>query len=91
MSNTDDASPTSVQARTPLPGRNQRRLPQILALVLVVLLLWFSEKIWTVVRAPVTQPVSPLVINDVSQLNPIHVNEVITPTTTSEIVEAVRR
>jgi FAD/FMN-containing dehydrogenase len=44
-----------------------------------------------VVRAPVAQPSSPLVVNDVSQLNPIHVNEVITPTTTSEIDEAVRR
>jgi FAD/FMN-containing dehydrogenase len=44
-----------------------------------------------VVRAPVVPQVSPLVINDVSQLNPIHVSEVITPTTTTEIVEAVKR
>ena len=43
------------------------------------------------VRAPVAQQVSALVINDVSQLNPVHVDEVITPTTTAEIVEAVRR
>jgi hypothetical protein len=47
--------------------------------------------IWSVVRAPLVQPLSPLVINDVSQLNPIQVNEVITPTTTEEIVAAVRR
>jgi FAD/FMN-containing dehydrogenase len=59
--------------------------------VLVILALWFIVMIWSVVRAPVVQQVSPLVINDVNRLNPIHVNEVITPTTTTEIVEAVRR
>jgi FAD/FMN-containing dehydrogenase len=53
--------------------------------------LWFIIKTWSVVRAPVVPHAPPLVINDVSQLNPIHVAEVITPTTTAEIVEAVRR
>lgn len=41
-------------------------------------------------RAPVFTP-EPLVINDVSQLNPIHVEQVISPTTTAEIVDAIRR
>jgi hypothetical protein len=91
MADTSDASPTPVQPAPPMPRRNVRRLLRILALVFVVLLLWFSAKIWTVVRAPVAQQISPLLINDVSQLNPIHVNEVITPTTTTEIIEAVRK
>lgn len=41
-------------------------------------------------RAPVVKQEAPLVINDVSQLNAIKVNEVITPTTTAEIVDAVK-
>jgi hypothetical protein len=90
MADTSDASPTPVQPAPPMPRRNVRRLLRILALVFVVLLLWFSAKIWTLVRAPVAQQISPLLINDVSQLNPIHVNEVITPTTTVEIIDAVR-
>jgi FAD/FMN-containing dehydrogenase len=47
--------------------------------------------IWSVVRAPVMPPQSPLVVNDISQLNPIQVAEVLTPTTTAEIVAAVKR
>jgi len=35
-------------------------------------------------RAPIVPQLPPLVVNDVSQLNPIHVAEVITPTTTAE-------
>jgi FAD/FMN-containing dehydrogenase len=46
---------------------------------------------WSVMRAPVVKQESPLVINDVTQLNRIQVNEVITPTTTAEIVEAVKK
>jgi FAD/FMN-containing dehydrogenase len=46
--------------------------------------------VWTVVRAPTEQTTSPLFIHDVTQLNPIHVSMVITPTTTQEIIEAVR-
>ena len=46
---------------------------------------------WTVVREPVEPEVSPLVVNDVSQLNPIRVSRVITPKTTEEIVDAVTR
>jgi hypothetical protein len=34
---------------------------------------------------------SPLLIYDVTQLNPIHVGMVITPTTTQEIIESVKR
>ena len=40
--------------------------------------LWFIVTIWSVIRSPVVPQVSPLIINDISQLNPIHVNRVIT-------------
>jgi FAD/FMN-containing dehydrogenase len=59
--------------------------------VLTSLLLWFIPFFWSVVRAPAPPAQPPLVINDVSQLNPIRVSEVITPTTTAEIVDAVKR
>lgn len=42
-------------------------------------------------RAPLAKQESPLVVNDVTQLNPIQVSEVIAPTTTAEIVEAVKQ
>lgn len=44
-----------------------------------------------VTRAPVARQTAPTIVDDVSQLNPIVVSEVITPTTTQEIVDAVRR
>jgi hypothetical protein len=62
-----------------------------LALALISLIIWFGAMTLSVVRAPVPRQEEPLVVNDVSQLNPIHVSEVITPTTTAEIVEAVKR
>jgi FAD/FMN-containing dehydrogenase len=46
---------------------------------------------WNVVRPPTKQGASPLLIYDVTQLNPIHVGMVITPTTTQEIIESVKR
>jgi FAD/FMN-containing dehydrogenase len=45
---------------------------------------------WGVVRAPAEPVASPLVVNDVTQLNPITVGRVIVPRTTQEIVDAVR-
>jgi len=61
------------------------------AIAVTAFALWFIVKTWSVVRAPVVLQGSPLIINDVSQLNPIRVNEIITPTTTTEIVKAVKR
>jgi FAD/FMN-containing dehydrogenase len=46
---------------------------------------------WNVVHAPTKQGTSPLFIYDVSHLNRIHVGMVITPTTTQEIIESVKR
>ena len=87
-----DASLSSAGTGTQSPSPNLRRLvKRIIAIVLASLVLWFIVKTWTVIRAPVIPQVSPLVVNDVSQLNPIRVSEIITPTTTAEIVEAVRR
>jgi FAD/FMN-containing dehydrogenase len=42
-----------------------------------------------VTRAPIAPRTSPTIVNDVTQLNPITVSRVITPTTTEEIVAAV--
>lgn len=88
---TVDPDDSSVNLARPTPRRNLRRLLRIVTLMVGVLLLWFLVTTWNVVRAPVVPPASPLVVNDVSQLNPIHVSEVIAPATTEEIVEAVKR
>jgi FAD/FMN-containing dehydrogenase len=47
--------------------------------------------VWNVVRPPTTQATSTLFVHDVTQLNPIHVGTVITPTTTQEIIASVTR
>src|SRR3979411_1826449 len=73
-----------------MPGQKSRRAARVIALGLAIFLFWFIVKTWSVVRTPVLPSSSPLVVNDVSQLNPIHVSEVITPTTTEEIVTAVK-
>lgn len=71
--------------------RNIRKLiKRIVAIALALFALWFIVKTWSVVRAPVIPPSPPLVVNDVSQLNPIQVAEVLTPITTDEIVKAVK-
>ncbi|HBB97104.1 MAG TPA: FAD-binding protein [Blastocatellia bacterium] len=84
LNNTENQTP-------PRRRRRLRLLTRIVAIAVTAFALWFIAKTWSVVRAPVIPQAPPLVINDVSQLNPIHVAEVITPTTTAEIVEAVRR
>ncbi|HEY8203460.1 MAG TPA: FAD-binding oxidoreductase [Pyrinomonadaceae bacterium] len=68
----------------------RRALTRILAVAFAIFLVWFAVKTSSVIRAPVIPQTSPLIVNDVSQLNPIQVSEVITPTTTEEIVQAVK-
>src|SRR5215467_1741748 len=68
----------------------QSFLIRVLLLVFAIAGLGFAIKTWTVVRAPRIPPSPPLTVNDVSQLNPIQVAEILTPTTTAEIAEAVR-
>ena len=46
--------------------------------------------LWVVMRAPVDPAGSPLLVRDVTQLNPILVREVVTPTTTERIIQAVK-
>jgi FAD/FMN-containing dehydrogenase len=53
--------------------------------------LLFSLKTWSIVRKPVIPQAPALTVNDVTQLNPIQVAEILTPTTTAEIAEAVRQ
>lgn len=69
--------------------KTARKLVAIL--LLTVVLLTFVTTVWRVIRTPVEQPTPASLVNDVTQLNPIAVSEVITPTTTEEIVEAVKQ
>src|SRR5258705_1744688 len=82
---------SSIQPATSTTRRRLRLLLRITALALVSFLIWFVAMTWSVVRAHLIKKGSPLVVNDVSQLNPIQVNEVISPTSTAEIVDAVKR
>ena len=82
---------SSIQPATPTTRRGLRLLLRVTALALVSFLIWFMAMTWSVARAPVIKKESPLVVNDVSQLNPIQVSEVITPTSTAEIVDAVKQ
>ena len=72
----------------------RRQLPRLLAraaiLAIALFAVWFAVKTWSVIRAPIIPQTPPTTINDVSQLNPIQVNEVIKPTTTDEIVQAIK-
>jgi hypothetical protein len=56
---------------------------------LTLLVLAFGLMVWRVTRVPAEPPRSSLVVNDVSQLNPIRVSKVVAPTTTKEIATAV--
>jgi FAD/FMN-containing dehydrogenase len=58
--------------------------------LLIVLLVTTIAAVWGVMRSPVERPPAPTTINDVTQLNPIVVNEILTPTTIEEIVAAVK-
>lgn len=60
------------------------------ALLFMLLLVPLAVTVRRVVRTPVEPPAPALVVSDVSQLNPIHVSEIIAPTTAEEISEAVR-
>lgn len=46
--------------------------------------------LWFVIRSPVERAGSLLLVRDVTQLNPILVSEIITPTTIEEIIQAVK-
>jgi FAD/FMN-containing dehydrogenase len=73
------------------PPRARKLVIRVLLLVFAIAGLWFAFKTYSVVRAPRIPRPPPLTVNDVSQLNPIQVAEILTPTTTSEIAEAVKQ
>jgi FAD/FMN-containing dehydrogenase len=59
-------------------------------LVGAVLTLSLGASLWGFAGTTVEHPAGPPVVNDVTQINPVVVAKIITPTTTEEIVEAVR-
>ncbi|MEO8562429.1 MAG: FAD-binding oxidoreductase [bacterium] len=63
---------------------------RVAVMLLMVLLLTAIAAVWGASRSPVTRPVPPTTINDVTQLNPIVVAEVIRPRRVDEIVQAVK-
>jgi hypothetical protein len=50
----------------------------------------FGRSVWRVMRSPAQPAGLSLVVNDVSQLNPIVVSRIVKPTTVDEIASAVR-
>jgi FAD/FMN-containing dehydrogenase len=72
-------------------ARRARRIAKMVGIAIAgTLTLAFGMAVWGVLRTPVTHPAPPATVNDVTQLNPIAVSEIITPTTIDEIIDAVR-
>jgi len=72
--------------------RRIRRIVKLgLRLVIAILVLTTIAIVWGTARTRVERPLPPPTVNDITQLNPIVVNRVIVPTTTEEIVDAVRK
>lgn len=73
-----------------MSARFQPALKRGVTLGLLVLTLAFGAAAWRVIRSPQEPADPPLLVNDVSRLNPIRVSRVVVPTTTEEIAAAVR-
>jgi len=92
MTENGATSKSATGTERPSRRRDVRKLIKSCAgIALALCALWFAAKTWSVIRTPVIPSSPALVVNDVTQLNPIQVAEVLTPTTTDEIVEAVRQ
>src|SRR5882724_11528019 len=74
-----------------LTGDRKKLLKWTAVFVLTLISLVFVATTWAVIRMPVGPRTSPLLVNDVTQINPIEVGRVITPPTTEEIVAAVQQ
>src|SRR5262245_12745264 len=73
------------------PGGWFRRVVMVFVFATVATLgLAYGMAGWGAVHTTVTHPTPPTTINDITQLNPIQVSQVITPTTIPEIVAAVK-
>ena len=72
-------------------GERKKVLKSLGVILLALTALAFVATTWEVIRPPIDRRTSPLLVNDVTQLNPITVDRVITPTTTAEIVAAVQQ
>ncbi len=72
-------------------GNRKETVKKLGVLFLALAALAFMATTWRMIRPPVERRTSQLLVNDVTQLNPIVVSRVITPTTTAEIVDAVQR
>jgi FAD/FMN-containing dehydrogenase len=77
------------QPRT-LGARVRRFVRLVVGLTLALLALTFFASLWGTLTTRVERPPPPPTVNDITRLNPIVVSRVITPTTTTEIVDAVR-
>jgi FAD/FMN-containing dehydrogenase len=66
------------------------KLKRLFVVASVIGAVTFAVSLWSAVRSPIEPQASPLIVNDVTQLNPIAVNRIISPTTTDEIVAAVQ-
>jgi FAD/FMN-containing dehydrogenase len=80
-----------IQPDRPVTGTRKSLVKRRLLLALGIVTTAAALALWPVIRPPVNPPRSPLIVDDVSQLNPIRVSEILAPTTTGEIAEAVRR
>src|ERR1700689_5513239 len=69
----------------------KKSLRRLGVLSLALAALAFLAAAWDVIRPPVEPRTSSLVVNDVTQLNPVIVNHVIAPATTAEVVAAVQQ
>jgi FAD/FMN-containing dehydrogenase len=72
-------------------GDRKNLLKRLGVLVLALMAVVFIARTWGIIRPPIERRTSPLLVNDVTQLNPITVSRVITPTTNAEIVAAVQQ
>lgn len=68
-----------------------RGLRRYAAVVLAALALVLAAAAWNAVRDPIEPETTPLIVNDITRLNPIAVGAVIAPTSTEEIVDAVKQ
>ncbi|MEY2439608.1 MAG: hypothetical protein QOI34_993, partial [Verrucomicrobiota bacterium] len=70
--------------------RTIRKLAQLVLVIVAAAIVAYAYVVWDVVHLPRQFSGAPKVIYDVSQLNPVMVEGVITPTTTQEIIAAVK-